>query len=546
MAILDYSVICLFFAAIVCLGLWFHRWVGSPDDFYVAGRQLTPFILAAALTTANVSLFSLVGVSGAAYSGGIPIIWLTWTGNMALVFSGLFVIPLFRRLRIRTIPEFLEMRYSPAVRLLVSILWIFRLAFWAAVVLYSGVVAAEQLTGIHSFTLWVLVLAAIVIVYTMVGGMWSVVLTNNLGFLLMMVSLLIIFPLAMSAVGGWPGLRAHLPPGHLQLVPLTGKYNWRAIIAFLLLGIEWATLDQGLLQAAFSARDPRVVSKGMVLSGVMITPFVALWIFPGLCARILYPDLPRPEMAIPTLVVHLIPVGILGCVTTGLLASALSTLGSNLGAVATLIASDIYGRFVNKQVSPARLLRASRLSTLFAGVLMVTITYLVPRLGGAVDAYLTVISVMDMPLFVIAVPYGLLWEKSTWQGAIAGYLAGSGVGALLRFGYGAGIGPVTMLSGAVAAVVCPLVSLMTQSETARLQAQVLLRRAVSSGIDPANAQTIRRPTLNRISLWALAAGALMFIGGLILAGLSVPWASTAVVIGMLVYFAGGGLRGMTA
>ena len=322
MAILDYIIIGLFFGAIFVLGIWFRKWVGNPDDFYVAGRQVTPFILAAALTTANVSLFSLVGVSGAAYSGGIPIIWLTWTGNMALVFSGLFVIPLFRRLRIRTIPEFLEMRYSGSVRLLVGILWVFRLAFWAAVVLYSAVVAAEQLTSIHSFPLWVFVLASIVIIYTMVGGMWSVILTNNLGFLCMMISLLVIFPLAMAAVGWWPGLVAHLPAGHLDLVTVHGKYNWKAIIAFLLLGIEWATLDQGLLQAAFSARDPRVVVKGMVLSGIMITPFVVLWIFPGLCARILYPGLPRPEMAIPTLVLHLVPIGILGCVTAGLLASA--------------------------------------------------------------------------------------------------------------------------------------------------------------------------------------------------------------------------------
>ncbi len=79
---------------------------------------------------------------------------------------------------------------------------------------------------------------------------------------------------------------------------------------------------------------------------------------------------------------------------------------------------------------------------------MITITYLAPHLGGVVDAYLTVISVMDMPLFVIAVPYGLLWERATWQGAIAGHLAGSAPGAVSRFGFG--IGPITLLSGCVA------------------------------------------------------------------------------------------------
>jgi len=544
-AILDYAIIVVFLGGLFWLGSCVFRWIGDPDDFFVAGRQLTPFILAATLTTANISLFSLVGVSGTAYRSGISIIWLTWTGNMALVFSGLFVIPYFRRLRIRTVPEFLEMRYNSGVRLLVGILWVFRLAFWAAVVLYAGVAAAQQLTGIQSFSLWVFGLASIVIIYTMLGGMWSVVLTNNLGFLLMMSSLLILLPLAMAAVGGWPGLTAHLPPGHLDLVTVTGKYNWKTVIAFLFLGIQWATLDQGLLQAAFSARDPRVVSKGMVLSGLMITPFVLLWILPGLAARILYPTLAQPEMAVPTLVVHLIPVGVLGCVTAGLLASALSTLGSNLGAVATLVANDIYGRFVNKQASPRQLLVAVRLATLSAGALMIAITYLVPRLGGSVDAYLTIISIMDMPLFVIAIPYGLLWEKMTSEGAISGYLTGSLAGAILRFGFHFDVAPVTLISGAVAALVCPVVSLMTQKATSKARAHDLLVRASRGGaqddLQPASGASL----WSRLGLWILGLGAAVFLLGLIHAGLSIHGSTSMVLIGMLLYFLGGGLRAKT-
>lgn len=545
MAILDYAIIVVFLSGLFWLGSRFYRWIGDPDDFFVAGRQLTPFILAATLTTANISLFSLVGVSGTAYRSGISIIWLTWTGNMALVFSGLFVIPYFRRLRIRTVPEFLEMRYNGGVRLLVGILWVFRLAFWTAVVLYAGVAAAQQITGIQSFSLWVFGLASIVIIYTMLGGMWSVVLTNNLGFLLMMSSLLILLPLAMAAVGGWPGLSAHLPPGHLDLVTVTGKYNWKTVIAFLFLGIQWATLDQGLLQAAFSARDPRVVSKGMVLSGLMITPFVLLWILPGLAARILYPTLAKPEMAVPTLVVHLIPVGVLGCVTAGLLASALSTLGSNLGAVATLVTNDIYGRFVNKQASPRQLLVAVRLATLSAGALMIAITYLVPRLGGSVDAYLTIISIMDMPLFVIAIPYGLLWDKMTSEGAISGYLTGSLAGAILRFGFHFDVAPVTLISGAVAALVCPVVSLMTQKATSKARAHDLLIRASEGGAQD-DLQLASGPSLwGRLGLWILGLGAAVFLLGLINAGLSIHGSTSIVLIGMLLYFLGGGLRAKT-
>jgi len=535
MTILDYMTIVVFLVGVFWLGSRFYRWIGSPDDFYVAGRELTPFMLAASLTTANIGLFSLIGVSGTAYQGGISIIWLTWTGNMALVFSGLFVIPILRRLRIRTIPEFLEMRYNGAVRILVGVLWVFRLAFWIGVVLYAGVTAAQRLTGIQSFTFWVLVFSFIVVVYTTSGGMWSIVLTNNLGFFLMMASVLTILPMAMRAVGWLPGLAANVPAGHLEFLTQAGKYNWKTVIAFILLGVQWATLDQGLLQSAFSARDARVVSKGMVLSGFMITPFALLWIAPGLAARILFPGLPKPEMAMPTLIVNLLPTGILGFVICGFLASGLSTIGANLGATATLVANDIYGRFINRNATPRQLLAAVRLATVFAGLLMIAVAYLVPYLGGAVDAYLTIISVMDMPLFVIAIPYGLLWKKATWHGAIAGYLAGSLTGAVLKFGLMMDVAPVTIISGAVAAIVCPIVSLITQQDRPRAGAQSVSRGEIAAALASSSTEW-------KIGLWVLALGFGVIMAGILMASQASKQASVVALVGLAVYFIGGAWR----
>jgi len=538
MKAIDYATVAVFLIGIFWLGSWFYRWVGTPDDFYLADRQLTPFILAASLTTANISLFSLIGVSGTAYQSGISIIWLTWTGNMALVFSGLYVIPLLRRLRIRTIPEFLEIRYGPGVRSLVGVLWIFRLTFWISVVLYAGVIAAQQLTGIRSFVLWILALSVIVIVYTTAGGMWSVVLTNNLGFLLVMVSVLTVLPISMRAVGWWPGLAAHLPSEHLEFVLQSGKYNWKFIIAILLLGLEWACLDQGLLQSAFSARDPGVVSKGMVLSAVMITPFAFLWITPGLAAKVLYPGLPKGEMAVPTLIVSLLPAGALGLVTCGFLASGLSTIGSNLGAVATLITNDIYGRFINKDASPRQLIVAARTATLAAGLLMMAITCLIPYLGGAVDAYLTIISILDMPLFVIAIVYGLLWSKATWQGAMAGYIAGAIAGATLRFGFHFEVALVTLISGGVALVVCPVASLMTNAAGSTSSWFQTVKAE-----NPIIAVGDRRSLIaRRVGSWILAIGFLTFLAGVLMGSQAAGHASAVAITGMLIFFAGGALR----
>lgn len=540
MRMIDYVTVAAFLIGVFWLGSRFYHWVGAPDDFYLAGRQLTPFILAASMTTANISLFSLIGVSGTAYQSGISIIWMTWTGNMALVFSGLYVIPHLRRLRIRTVPEFLEMRYGAGVRSLVGVLWVFRLTFWISVVLYAGVIAAQQLTGIHSFVFWILVFSIIVIVYTTAGGMWSIVLTNNLGFLLVMVCVLTILPVAMRAVGWWPGLVAHLPPEHLQFVVHSGKYNWTFILAILLLGLQWASLDQGLLQSAFSARDPGVVSKGMVMSAVMITPFAFLWITPGLAARVLYPGLPKSEMAVPTLIVHLIPSGALGLVTCGFMASALSTIGSNLGAVATLITNDIYGRFIKRDASPQQLVLAARVATLIAGLLMIAITCLIPYLGGAVDSYLTMISIVDMPLFVIAIVYGLLWKIANWQGAMAGYLAGALAGAALRFVLHFDVAPVTLISGAVALLSCPIVSFIT-----RVPETACADLSQASRTDEVREKSERNKVVStaaNLGTWILGFGFLVFLAGVLMGSQSAARASLVAIVGMLIYFAGGALR----
>jgi solute:Na+ symporter, SSS family len=99
-ATVDIVIVLVFLGITFYIGSFFYRWVGDPDDFMVAGRKLTPFILAAVIAATNVNLYSFVGQAGVAYKHGIAILWQTWTGNMAIVFSGLFIIPIMRRLRI--------------------------------------------------------------------------------------------------------------------------------------------------------------------------------------------------------------------------------------------------------------------------------------------------------------------------------------------------------------------------------------------------------------------------------------------------------------
>ncbi len=544
MNLIDILIVLFFFIGMFVIGAIFYRWVGSSDDFYLAGRHLTPFILAAVIAATNINMYSFIGQSGIAYKEGISIVWQTWTGNMALVFSGLFVVPIFRRLKIRTIPEFLQARYSKGVRTFLAIIWLFRLTFWLGIVLYTVIVAAQTIVGQSSFALWAIMISSIVIIYTMLGGMWSVTFTDVLQFELMLLGSLIMMPLAMHAVGWYDGLKASLPPDSLTLVKSTGTYNWKFIIAIFLLGIEWATIDQGLLQRAFSAKNTKSVARGLVLAGIITTPFAMLWILPGLAARPLFPHLANPDSAVPTLIEHLIPHGVLGLIVVGLLSSQLSTISGNLNSVATIFTSDIYTNVLKRKSTEKRTIMTARIATALAGLAMILFAYWVPRLGGAVNAYLTVIAIMDMPLFVITVVYGLLWKKVSWQSAIIGYVLGAASGVIAQFVYHIDFNVTTFVSAAVALITTPIAVLFYRgNDDPKVSAIWEAKRTSQEEIDLGDVYNIVPKSFGgRVAMSFLFAGLATFFVGTLMGTINSGIASYIAVTGMVIYFISGLVR----
>jgi len=544
LALVDIIIVLIFLVITFLVGSFFYRWVGEPDDFYVAGRRLTPFILAAVITATNVNLYSFVGQAGIAYQHGISILWQTWTGNMALVFSGLFIIPIMRRLRIRTVPEFLEMRYNKSVRTLVGILWVFRLSFWLGVVLYTAVVAAQAITGIESYTFWIFVFAVVAIIYTMLGGMWSVAFTDVMQFIFMLGGALIVLPLSMAAVGWMPGLIEKMPEFSLQLVRESGTYNWKFILAIFLLGIEWASVDQGLLQRAFGAESTRTVAKGLVLAGIITTPFALLWNLPGMAAGVLYPGLENPDQAIPMLLSNLLPPVILGLVVCGLVSSQLSTISGNLNGVATLFTNDIYESLRKRKATDKEVLIIARTMTVLIGIFMIVFAYFVPLMGGAVEAYLTIIGIMDMPLFIVGILYGLLWKRTTPSAAIVGYLSGAVAGIIGKFYYQFDFNLTTFISAGVALIVVPVVSLMTKRSATEKVANIWSARSGSEEEVKAGDiyHIVPKTTRGRLSLGVYISGVVIFLAGVISGSSGWPYASLVAVVGMVIYFLGGYLK----
>lgn len=439
MALIDYLMVAALFAVILLVGARFRKWVGDPDDFYVAGRLLPPAILAATLAATNINLYNFVGYAGKAYEYGISIIWHEWTGLMCLVFSGLLVLPMLRRLRTRTLPEFLEIRFSRHVRILVAAIWFLRIAFTLGIILYLCGVVAQQVTGTEgkvvlgasAYTWWLVVFAAVGIITTTLGGAWSVVLTDVLQFVFLLGGFLILFPIVMHEVGGVGALLEALPAERFDFVPKEGPFNWSFIIAIWLLGIQWACTDQTMIQRGLGGHGARSVARGMVLSGVIMIPFALLIVLPGMAAAVLEPGLKNPDAAVPALVGSL-PAVVLGFVLCGFLSSQLSTVDSWINSGATLFTNDIFRFMGRRDPSPKTILRVARGTTVMLGIFGVGVgCWVIPLYRGAVEAYLDLIGILDMPLFVVAILCGLLWKRANWKGAFTGYIGGAAAAFLM-------------------------------------------------------------------------------------------------------------------
>ena len=572
MALVDIILVVGFLALMFLAGIYFSRWVKETDDFYVAGRQLTPFILAATITATNVNMYSFIGQAGAAYKSGLGIIWQTWVGNMALVFSGLFVVPILRRLMVRTVPEFLELRYNKYIRLFIGFVWALRLCFYLAVILWAAVTAARVITGVDSVWIWFAAFSAIAIIYSAIGGAWSVSMTDTIAFAFMLGGALIVLPIATIHAGGVPHVievinNSGTMREHLKFVSQSTEFNWLFIISMILLATKWACIDQAILQRAFGGRNPRTVAKGMVLSGIITTPFAFLWILPALSDLVLQPGIAKPDMVMASFMrAYLVP-GVLGLVMCGLVASMMSAISADINSVATLFTCDVYNNIFRK-ASPKHLLRVVRTATVVTGILMILFAYyVVSQFKGVVQANLTIVAIVDMPVFVITIIYGLFSRRANWQGAIGGYLIGATAG-FLCFRYfnsnpdlsaypavqtllGENVNwslwakSIAAVASTIAALIAvPVISIMFPKQQVTPDCQRIWDafRSAKSATSEEEIHLIPVTTVGKLGVGMMLCGLIIFLSGVISGSVAFALASHFAVGGMLVFFAGGLIR----
>jgi solute:Na+ symporter, SSS family len=449
----------------IALGLWIARRVRGTSDFFVAGRRLGPGLLLATFLAANIGAGSTVGAAGLGYRDGLSAWWWVGSAGIGSFFLAMWVGPRIRRLAVqhdfRTVGDFLEWRYGERVRLVVAVLlWLNTLTILAAQLIAISTIV-NVVAGLPKYV--GCVLGGIVITtYFMAGGLLSSVGVNVVQLTVKFVGFGVALPLALSAAGGLDALRAAQPTPEFWHFLSGGGSGW-IYVAMLAPAF---VVSPGLIQKVFGARDDRAVRLGVGLNAVLLMAFAIVPTLLGMVARVLHPDLPNRELALPMLLTANLPpaVGTLGL--AAVFSAELSAADAILFMLATSLSKDLYQRFLNPTADDRRVLLVARGAAVAGGILGVALAIVAETIIGSLTVFYTLMTVI---LFVPLLG-GLYTRRLGATEALASIAAGvSALVALQLWNDGAGIGPIPppIIGLGAAAVACGLAMMFVPASNAK-------------------------------------------------------------------------------
>jgi len=430
----DILVIIVYAAVIFFVGFFVVRRPKTSEGYFLAGRRLRWPFIGASLLASNISAEHFVGLAGSGYLIGMAIgAAYEWSAIFCLLPLILVFLSFYLKNRIFTVPEFLERRFDPGVRLLLAaIMVVFSVLTKIAISLWASALVFKTLFGWDpALVIWVV--AVITALYTMKGGLATVVYTDAIQTVVLLAAACVLTVLGLHQVGGVAALKAQVPaelfrafrPATDPNIPWTG-----AIFGVMCLGgaFYWS-MDQVLVQRAFAAKDLNEGRKGAIFAGglKLLIPFVLL--VPGIIARALWPSLPQADQAYPKLLGAVMPHGLLGLTVAGISAALMGHMSATFNSVSTMVTRDFYLRW-RPEAGHGRQILVGRAAVATVAVLGALWAPIIGKFGSLWD-YLQQVS------FGLVVPFagvfflGVAWKRVTTKGVWAGTLTGFVIAVVL-------------------------------------------------------------------------------------------------------------------
>lgn len=443
---LDWALLAGYFALLIVIGLQTMKRIKNPDDFAVAGNRIVWPVFFGSLAAAFLGGGASIGVAGATMRDGYVYMFAFCAFGIQTVLVGLFIAPRLKNYRgAHTLGDVMDEHYGRAARVVTGIL---------SLALCAGILGAQALAigTVVNATLdvptgpAVIIGMGIVVLYSSFGGAWAVIQTDMLQFVFLGVFLPVALLIGLQAVGGPASLLSQVPSDHLTLLGDYTPLKFLTLFVALLLG---ETLVPPYAQRTFSTPDSRHAKIGYTMAGFFSFCFYFTSASIGLIALVLYPDIKTDE-ALPTVVMQLMPIGILGLVIAALLAVVMSTASSYLNSTAVVLTKDVYQPMRTEPLPPKRRLAVERATSVIVGAAATTFALSVPSI---VDALLYSYALWA-PTIIVPLFGAVLFGIRSAPAALSAIAAGALVTAVWQWGLDA---PLGLADGLIPGVLANLV-----------------------------------------------------------------------------------------
>lgn len=433
LAPLDLTVLAIYVVVLISIAWWVSREKAghekNTNDYFLAGNSLPWWAIGASLVASNISAEQIIGMSGSGYAIGLAIASYEWMAAITLIIVGAWLLPVFLKRKIYTMPQFLQQRYDSRVRLTMAFFWLAVYVFVnLTAVLWLGALAINTLTGLD-ITASLVILAGLSLAYSLYGGLKAVAMTDIIQVVLLVAGGLYLSYASLDMLGNGGGmfsgmdrLMTELPDKfHMILSPDNPHYMSLPGISVLLGGLWVINLsywgfNQYIIQRALAAKDLKEARKGIAFAAFLKLLMPVIVVLPGIAAVLLLPPLDRPDQAYPQLM-GLMPVGFKGLIFAALVAAILSSLASMTNSISTIFTMDLYAH-ARPNKTQHHYVKVGRITSVSA--LIVALITAQPLLGESEQAfqYIQEFTGFFTPGIVVLFLLGMFWKKATANGAL--------------------------------------------------------------------------------------------------------------------------------
>ncbi len=443
---LDYFIIGVYFLFVLGIGAVLRKRMRTSEDYFLSGRSLPSWVTGLAFLGANLGALEILGMGAGAAQYGIMTAHFYWIGAIpAMVFVALFMIPFYYGSRVVSVPGYLKRRYNEATRGFNAVLFAIFMILLSGLNMYAMAIVFKLLLG-WSITASILLSAAIIMCYVVLGGLSSSIFNEVLQFFLITLGLSPLVIFALVAAGGWSGLQETVNrPEFFHMWADTGStgnpmaVQWFAIVfglGFVMSFGYWCT-DFLVVQRALAAEDLAASQRTPLIAAFPKILYGILAIFPGLIALSVFPNLGQSpglensyNMAIPYVMAYYLPTGMLGLGLTALLASFMSGMAGNVTAFNTVWTYDIYRAYMRPDEPDGHYVTVGRIATVVGVLLSIGTAYAVLAFESILDYLQLLHGIFLAPLFATFL-LGMFWRRTTPWAGFAGLVSGTVAGVVI-------------------------------------------------------------------------------------------------------------------